>query len=221
MLNGLHISFHQIFSKWMCFIVSKTTKVKLKKYLRRFRLAILFATFLYYLYLYTQMILEFKDRYDYPEVKKFTLRLTEPEIQRLAICIDINILGNQRYADFKPTKTLLEIEKETNGKFNSTIADIYFEYLNKRIDAQWTASPKVAFKKDGYFYRCFEVRLFSSEVIYPQVHRYQNLLSILKLVIKYKEPYFKLFLLSKDEMLSSNSYLLANGKEFEKSLKKI
>lgn len=93
--------------------------------------------------------------------------------------------------------SLLELEKETDRALNETIDEIYLEYQSKRLNINYTWSEKVFFRHytySGEFSRCFQLKVDPSSE-----PRYQQLLSISKLVLKMKHQHYNLCILPSEK----------------------
>ena len=177
-----------------------TLMIKIEKYFN-LKTMILFIGLAYFLYYSTTEIKKrnylMKNPYEY----QTEIYLDEPEILNLVVCTNVNEITEKDYR----RKTLLELEKATDRGFNDLISEIYLQFQNKKRKIDWKLKKnKVLFRKidlmSQSILRCFQIE------IYPHEPKYQSLLAISKLKIKFKNHGYILYLISKDENFNSESY---------------
>ena len=146
-------------------------------------------------YLASQKILKYKEKGN-NLAEKETRYLIQPKIVQLAICVDIDEYTNRWYKD----KTMLEIERATDGGLDDSLKDIYTNYQGKSFQSNYQVQPKKLFKQMSYvgYRRCFPLSIHSSYQIAP---------SNPKLTIKFKKKErYEVYLLSEEEDLNSKSF---------------
>lgn len=129
--------------------------------------------------------------------KRFVRRPIKPALLNLVVCVPVDKILNGDYADHSQAepyknKTLSYLEKMTNKGLIDTLDRIYLDYQGRAIEVDCFDTGKVLFKSDekGELLRCFQLAIPDHQP------RYQMLLSIAKLKIKFKQPWRSLFLLA-------------------------
>lgn len=210
----LNISFYQI----ILIFTRKFKKIKLRYFY--FIIQILISTVLLILVSYL-FHLNYKDhnlKSDYPLEREISNFLIDLEDMNLAICF--------RYDGYYE-KTSYMVEKETEDFFKENLDQIYLDVLNKRKEVPWVLSGKVLFmrRRDAgeKFQRCFQIKIILNEA------KYENILSISRLVIKMKEhhynnytnynfykPVIRTFLIPEEKKLENIQILDDNTYELDK-----
>ena len=215
-----NVNLFQILSEIIEIIKSKVQNQKIKKVLFYSQPAILTICLIYCLYVFIELILGYQNASRIPIKKRTTVNLLEPESFSMFICVDMN---NILTKDFKNTrfkmnyfenKTLSVLENESASAFNETVDEIYLQFQNKQMPVDWKLIPKVLFKKSGTFYRCFQVE------IYPFEPRYQSLLAITKLVVRFQHSRYYIYLEPEDKNFNSETFPFVGSYSFRKSIYK-
>lgn len=155
-----------------------------------------------------------------PTRREILTNLIEPEPFKIVTCAYAdNILINNHtsspdsklYLD----KTFFELEATTNDGFNQTIENVYLEFNSKKEQIHWQLTSNVLFKYiPSGLLRCFELK------VYPSESKYRSLLSISKLVIKYKHENALFFFLTENENFNSKSFYFINNSFQKKVIRK-
>lgn len=170
---------------------------ELSKILFYLKLAVLFISLVYVLNLYRRMVLSFQESQNNPLMREISTSLIEPEPFNLIVCVYLD-----RFVDSFVGKRLSEIERLTDHSLDDVLEGIYLEYQNSWVKANWSYEVP----KEVLFFavcRCFQVR------VVPEEPKYRRLLSISKLVLKFKSTASKffLFLLGDEENFNQATYL--------------
>lgn len=174
------------------FISSKLSNRRIRDCLFYLRLFVLFVLLLGCTCMFGCMILAYKERVTNATRKETTRNLLRPETIHLVVCVPVEfcVPGN-----FEHSMTMLQLEKATDRLLNQTIDSIVLDYQDKPL--KWVLTPKVLFVKlgePGSLQRCFQLE------IDPIEPRYQMLLSISKLKVRFKDSAaHQLFLLAENE----------------------
>ena len=177
--------------------------------------AILFLSLNYCGYLYTSMVLKHQAEERNPTRKEITRNHIKQKVVRLAICVDIRrYLTSDEDLDLsRLNKTMSEIEKTTNGALDDNLEGIHLSYQERMFRADYTAEPKVLFKKVWSVYRCFILPIFPD---------YQLMSSDPKLIIKFKKnSYPKLYLLTENETLSKETFEFSESAFMKRVVKRL
>ena len=237
-----NISFYQLLSKLFKFLIPKVKKIKKikirkrvikvkkpEKYLHLLKMVILLISISCFIYYFYEKIENINTQINNPSKSKAQIYLFEPEKMNLVICVNAN--KNEKkdspsqyyytyYYDLNQTNmTLKKIEKATDSVFNDTIDEIYLQFQNKKIKANWSLTSKVFFKniKESLFIdiltRCFQIEANPTEP------KYQSLLATSKLIVKFKSYNCDIYLLPEEERFNSESFQYI-GYYFSKVIKK-
>ena len=216
-----NVNLYHILSKIIEIIKSKVLNKKIKKILPYSRPAIFTICSIYCLSMLVKMILDYQNACQIPIKKQTTVNLLEPESFSMFICVDMNniLTKNYKKTRFKmnnfENKTLSVLEDRSASTFNETVDEIYLQFQNKQMPIDWKLIPKVLFKKKlGTIYRCFQIK------INPVEPRYQSLLAITKLVVKFRHSRYLIYLEPEDKNFNSNTYHFVKEYSFRKSLYK-
>lgn len=162
---------------------------------------------LVFVFLIAKMALDFEQKTSRPIRREIMVNLVEPEPLNLVICI-----GFAHSVALHGNRTLFAIEKETDGELENTIDGIFLEFQNKQTKVDYVVQPMVAFK--GWS-RCFQL------AIRPKEPKYQSLLAISKLTVKFRKAVFYfLILLTDGEQFSSDSFCHTGLYNFGKKVSK-
>lgn len=152
------------------------------------RIMIIFIFLVQVLFLYFKIYDDHLFKSEYPLERKFINVNVEPEPFHLVICISIE-------KNKLVKMTLSQLENETNDLLNETLEDIYLDMLNKKRSINLKPISKTILKTVyGHpkykLERCHQIEVNLKE---PP---YQSLLSITKLIVKFKrESSHELFIL--------------------------
>ena len=123
----------------------------------------------------------------------------EPAPLNLVICLSVDQIITGVYTDHSEAETykdqpLSQLEERTNNGLAETLDGIYLDYQGRTTKLDWLDTGKVLFKgaEKGKLLRCFQL------IVRPADYqlRYQMLLSVAKLKIKFKHASRWLFLLT-------------------------
>ena len=216
-----NISLNQFASMTIKFASSKVRRRRVRIGLLCLKWAILFLSMTYCGYLYTNMVLKHQAEERNPTRKEITRNLIKQNVIRLAICLDINeyIFSEEHlsYNGFSLNylkKTMLEIEKTTDGALDDHLESIHVNYQGRLFRVNYILEPKVLFRyiHGGFMFRCFIL------VISPD---YQLMPSNPKLTIKFRKDIFSnpfLYLLTEDENLNENTFRFPSMSAFMKRI---
>ena len=190
-------------------------KIKINRYLNLTKTMILLIGLAYFLHYSTTKIKERNSRMKTPEEYEIETYLVVPEILNLVVCTVVKGITEEHCR----RKTLLQLEKATDRGFNDSISEIYLQFQNKKSKIKWRLNKdKVFFRyinsTNKTILRCLQIE------IYPHEPKYQSLLAISKLKIKFKHDFYRLYLVSKDENFNSKSYEVIGQSNFIKKIEK-
>lgn len=217
------ISFHQQLCLAIKFICSKMKNTPTRHRLAALLWPILCIGLIFFTFLLTMTILNFKTNVYYPARRETIRNLIEPEQTHLLICLPF-VNENQKTtrlfdANYYANRTLQDLENESDCVLRQTIDGIYLSFQNKTVPIQYHVQPKVIFRYSFIgLQRCFHLVVKPAET----EPRYQMLLSISKLIIKFKTINYFLFLLTEKEQFNQETFSLTmNGQcAFKKSVTK-
>lgn len=223
----LAINLHQQMQSLVKFVYSKVKRSQTSRseWLVKLNWSIMlnwtvrFISLIIFLSLSIRSILDFQEQVDLPARKENTKKAIEPEILHLVICVPFGrflndpdgneLVDNLYYAQ----RSLQELENESQALLNATLDSMYLSFLNRTTQIGYCVQPKVLFRYTGVgLQRCFQV------AVHPVEPRYQQLLSISKLKVKFKTTNYYLFLVSKNEEFNVNSFFYGGQWAFRKSL---
>lgn len=167
-------------------------KIKIKKSISKL-ISLKFFYFIAFLLLfliYFEMYLSYVFERDNPETKG-VLNADEQDFE-FSVVVCVNLVYNLH-------KPLSKIEKWMLKK--STIKDVYFKFLDKKIRTKWSSEPKVLIKFEGMIAsRCQQINL-------PVEPKFRSIFSLTHLVIEYNDRVFvHFFLVPRKETFNSHSF---------------
>lgn len=221
------LCFNQLASDLIESVILNFTKDNyFKRHLFLLKMIVLLVVLAYCTYLYVMMIADYQYRGRNPLKRESITSLLSPETVNLVICVRVESETSKdrpkhRTSRYRPpdteylmSKTLRELENETNAALNNSLDAIFLELQSKRIQVDWSLQSRVFFSAIDYS-RCFQIKIIPKEV------KYQRLLSITKLVVKFKQKWCcSLFLLADHENFNSRSFYVFRYDNFVKKVVK-
>lgn len=147
-----------------------------------------------------------------PKVKRINMHQIRTGPSNLVICIPVeniltnDYLGNTQAEPYKGM-SFLELEEKTDSGLRATLEGVYLDYSGKETKIDPVATPKVLFKADanGNLFRCFHLQIGLTEP------RYQTLLGVSKLKIKFEHSLHSVYWLSPGEKFTTESFQYSGG----------
>lgn len=218
------LSFNQLTLNLIEFIILNFTRDNYfakKQHLFLLKMLVLLVVLAFCVYLYVQMVADHRYREQNPLKRETITGLLQMETVHLVICVKIeketSEYARSRYRSndqYLMSKTLSELENETNGALNESLDEIFLEFQGKPIPVDWFLQPMVLFSGVGHS-RCFQIHLSPKEV------KYQRLLAVTKLVVRFKtRSCCYLFLLADQENFHSKSFFVFRFDNFVKKIVK-
>lgn len=173
-------------------------------------LPIRMATFIVCFILISTLFLKIKNDFDRQKANPFkretSTTLIDLEPLSLLICVPVQrILLNDFDSPVKNEtddadnqtpklylgRSLKDLESLTNAGFNMTVSKIYISIEELKQEIDFRVSPKVYFMQNylNGFLRCFRIELN------PKQMKFQSILQISKLTVKFKHEFYYLYLL--------------------------
>ena len=203
----LGITFHHQLSIAVKFICLNVKKIR--RHLAKLRWIVLCTSMILFFCLLLQAIFNFKNSVDYPFKKEIQKSLIEPEETHLVICVPfrkfLTYRGKIVRKNFNFTnRFLLELSNESDTKLDDTLDSTYLSFHNKTVPIRYRVQPKVLFRYSAFgLQRCFHLTLNPAEV----EPRYQMLLSMSKLKIKFKTTDYMMFIRLFQNLKNRSIYL--------------
>ena len=216
----INVSFLETVPRLARLLLSKFRILKhLKHYLNKssilFKIIIYFICCIFTLAFSLKLIANYNQKTYYSLVEREIISsLTELRPLNLVVCIGIASLiyrkdedsfydffndGKENYND----KTFQDVEQKTDEALNLTLKTIHLSVHNKMISVDWKVSPVVLFADLDFFAgfsRCFQVK------VYPKEPKYYSVLSITKLILRFYDENYTLYLLGKMNSFNSDSF---------------
>lgn len=168
------------------------------------------------MYRYAEVIAAMKKEMDYPNEEQIKVYLFKPEPLYFVVCVPVQRVLDRsgaygRWTNFfYQNLTLLELEQRTDVAFGETLEDVCLDFelkaeptKSRELVVDWKyQSEKVFFKEIANdLHRCFQV------LAYPKEPVYQEILSVSKLIVRFRHRFYELFLLPFGQAFNSNSFV--------------
>ena len=208
-----NFSLNQLASMTIICIALKVKRRRVRIGLFCIKWTILFLSLIYCSYLYTTMTFDHQAKKENPNKKEMTRNLIKQKTLRLAICINLKqylthdeddyLAPDDDYDDDdfdinRISKTMLEIEKATDGALNDHLEGIHLNYQGRMFRVDHTPEQKVLFLSNDGVFRCFPLLI---------VLEYELMPSNPKLILRFKKQisFLKFYLLVENENLNEKT----------------
>ena len=205
-ISFVNFLFSQFASITTEFIRSRVRRKKVKIGLFPLNLVMIFLSLAYFIYLWLTLDWQ-AEMNQLPEIK-MTRNLIQQRVVHLAICVDVEMYGDFDYG--YEGKTMSEIEKQaTILALDDALGSIYASDGGRSFPIDWFIHPKILFKDERSFSRCFRLSVHLNYTMIP----FQP-----KLTIEFKNDGFRsqIYLLSEEENLNSKSFEYNGRYAFQK-----